>query len=131
VAVCVEWVTALVPFESLVDSTVTEFFKQLSERYANRDDKSVMCDFRTWLQFYALDVIEELTCSRQLGFLSCGVDVDGIIHHLEMFIEPFCNGMGPHIPNRIIKLAFLIILYLLKGMANQKQSQTIETEGVN
>ena len=78
--------STLVQFEPLVDSTSQEFLKQLSERYADRSDSSGVCDFGEWLQFYAFDVIGELTYSKRLGFVDRGVDVDGIIGSLEWFL---------------------------------------------
>ena len=78
--------STLVQFEPLVDSTSEEFLKQLSQRYADRPDDSGVCDFGEWLQFYAFDVIGELTYSKRLGFVDHGVDVDGIIGSLEWFL---------------------------------------------
>lgn len=78
--------STLVQFEPLVDSTSVEFLKQLSARYADRSDSSGVCDFGEWLQFYAFDVIGELTYSKRLGFIDRGVDVDGIIGCLERFL---------------------------------------------
>ena len=78
--------STLVQFEPLVDSTSTEFLKQLSQRYADRSDESGICDFGAWLQYYAFDVIGELTYSKRLGFVDGGVDVDNIIGSLEWFL---------------------------------------------
>lgn len=81
--------STLIQFEPLVDSTSTEFLKQLSERYADRSDQSGVCNFGAWLQYYAFDVIGELTYSRRLGFVDRGVDVDSIIHDLESLLIYF------------------------------------------
>jgi hypothetical protein len=78
--------STLVQFEPLVDSTSTAFLKQLSDRYADRSDNSGICNFGEWLQFYAFDVIGELTYSKSLGFVDRGVDVDDIIGSLERFL---------------------------------------------
>lgn len=79
--------STLVQFEPLVDSTTIAFLKQLEERYANREGDAGVCDFGEWLQFYAFDVIGELTYSRRLGFVDRGVDVDGIIGNLEWLLN--------------------------------------------
>jgi len=79
--------STLVQFEPLVDSTTTEFLRQLSERFADRPEK--VCDFGEWLQFYAFDVIGELTFSKRLGFIDRGVDVDNIIANLEKALGYF------------------------------------------
>lgn len=81
--------STLVQFEPLVDSTTTEFLKQLSERYADKPNK--ICDFGQWLQFYAFDVIGELTFSKRLGFVDRGVDVDNIIGNLEKALNYFAT----------------------------------------
>lgn len=78
--------STLVQFEPLVDSTTIEFLKQLSQRFVDRSDDSGICDFGTWLQYYAFDVIGELTYSKRLGFVDGGVDVDNIIGSLEWFL---------------------------------------------
>lgn len=79
--------SSLVQFEPFVDSTTTEFLKQLSERYADRPDG--ICDFSAWLQFYAFDVMGELTFSKRLGFVDRGVDVDNIISSNEWLLGYF------------------------------------------
>ena len=79
--------STLVQFEPFVDSTTTEFLNQLSHRFADQPGK--VCDFGEWLQFYAFDVIGELTFSKRLGFLDRGVDVDDIIGNLEKALAYF------------------------------------------
>ncbi|VTT64825.1 unnamed protein product [Fusarium fujikuroi] len=76
--------STLVQFEPFVDSTTTELFKQLDQRYANQND---VLDFGTWLQYYAFDVIGELTYSKRLGFVDHGKDVDNIIGNLEWLLK--------------------------------------------
>ncbi|KAF5672009.1 cytochrome P450 monooxygenase [Fusarium heterosporum] len=76
--------STLVQFEPFVDSTTTNFFKQLNERYANQN---AILDFGTWLQYYAFDVIGELTYSKRLGFVDHGKDVDNIIGNLEWLLN--------------------------------------------
>lgn len=77
--------STLVQFEPLVDSTVEAFLTQLSERYADKEDQSSagVCDFGTWLQYFAFDVIGELTFSKRLGFIDRGIDVDNIIKNID------------------------------------------------
>ncbi|KAJ6083488.1 hypothetical protein N7467_007623 [Penicillium canescens] len=83
--------STLVQFEPLVDSTTTIFLNQLSARYANKVNPDEVCDLGAWLQYYAFDVIGELTFSRRLGFVDRGVDVDGIIHDLEKLLNYFAS----------------------------------------
>ncbi|KAH7254430.1 hypothetical protein MRS44_016890 [Fusarium solani] len=79
--------STLVAFEPFVDSTSTEFLKQLKLRFADRPGDEGICDFGAWLQYYAFDVIGELTFSKRLGFVETGRDVDNIIRDLEGFLN--------------------------------------------
>lgn len=76
--------STLVGFEPPIDNTTTVFLKELKERFA---DNSGVCDLGSWLQYYAFDVIGELTFSKRLGFLERGIDVDRIIGNLEKFLN--------------------------------------------
>jgi hypothetical protein len=79
--------STLVTFEPLVDSTSEEFLKQLKLRYANKPGEGGICDLGVWLQFYAFDVIGELTYSKRLGFVDLGTEVDNIIGNLERLLN--------------------------------------------
>ncbi|KAH6995544.1 cytochrome P450 [Ilyonectria sp. MPI-CAGE-AT-0026] len=79
--------STLVNFEPFVDSTTTEFLKQLKLRFANQPGNEGVCDFGAWLQYYAFDVIGELTYSKRLGFVEQGVDIGNIIRDLEAFLD--------------------------------------------
>lgn len=89
--------STLVNFEPLVDSTSNEFLKQLKRRYADRKDSSGICDLGAWLQYYAFDVIGELTYSTRLGFLDRGSDVDNIIADLEWLLD-YVAVVSPYSP---------------------------------
>ncbi|RSL42791.1 hypothetical protein CEP54_015358 [Fusarium duplospermum] len=79
--------STLVAFEPFVDPTSTEFLKQLKSRFADRPGDEGICDFGAWLQYYAFDVIGELTFSKRLGFVETSRDVDNIIRDLEGFLN--------------------------------------------
>ncbi|KIW64809.1 hypothetical protein PV04_09717 [Phialophora macrospora] len=79
--------STLVQFEPLVDSTTLAFLDQLEQKFADKAGLEGICDFSTWLQFYAFDVIGELTYSKRLGFVDRGEDVDGIIKNLEWLLN--------------------------------------------
>lgn len=68
--------STLVEYEPLVDSTIGVFLDNLAARYAKT---GAVCDFGQYLQFFAFDVIGELTFSKRLGFIEENEDVDGII----------------------------------------------------
>ncbi|KAF4459037.1 hypothetical protein FALBO_14211 [Fusarium albosuccineum] len=76
--------STLVQFEPLVDSTTVEFIRQIDARFSDTEN---VCDFGKWLQFYAFDVIGELTYSKRLGFVDRGIDVDGIISSIEWMLD--------------------------------------------
>ncbi|KAK7742358.1 hypothetical protein SLS53_004503 [Cytospora paraplurivora] len=71
--------SALVQYEPFVDNTTKLFLKQTERLFANG---SRACDFSRWLQFYAFDVIGEITYSKRHGFLETDEDVDGIVAYL-------------------------------------------------
>ncbi|KAF9884372.1 hypothetical protein FE257_001828 [Aspergillus nanangensis] len=79
--------STLIQFEPFVDSTTTVFLRELSNRFADRTGEAGICDFGTWLQYYAFDVIGELTYSRRLGFIEQGIDVNNIIHDNEKMLD--------------------------------------------
>ncbi|KAK5240673.1 hypothetical protein LTR40_013668, partial [Exophiala xenobiotica] len=72
--------STLVEYESLVDRTTDAFLHMLESRFAaSSKSPGEILDLGRYLQFYAFDVIGELTFSRRLGFIESGTDVDGII----------------------------------------------------
>ena len=75
--------TALLEYEPFVDTTTIFFLKRMDELYAfpGRRPRSV-CDFGKWLQYYAFDVIGEMTFSKRFGFLEHDEDVGGILQSL-------------------------------------------------
>lgn len=79
--------STLVTFEPLVDTTTIAFLEQLKRRFAGHLEDEGICDFGVWLQYYAFDVIGELTYSKRLGFVDRGVDVDHIIGNLERLLN--------------------------------------------
>lgn len=69
----------MVSFECFTDSTIRVFFKEIDKRFVQTKG---ICDLGAWLQYFAFDVIGEITFSRRLGFLERGEDVDGIIQNI-------------------------------------------------
>ena len=69
----------LVEFEPYVDSTIRVLLRQLEEVQKDPDQA---VDLGRWLQWFALDVMGEITFSKRLGFLDQGKDVDGIIQRI-------------------------------------------------
>ena len=77
-------------FEPLLDSTTAVFLSRLDELFA---ETGKVCDLGVWLQWYAFDVIGELTLSKRLGFLEKAKDVDGIIASVSRNFDR-CSALG-------------------------------------
>lgn len=80
--------SSLVSYEPLVDSTTDAFIEQTTKRYS---ETGKSCNFSRWLQFFAFDVIGDLTWSKRIGFVERDEDVDGIVK----FIGDFLSYAGP------------------------------------
>ncbi|KAF2180296.1 cytochrome P450 oxidoreductase [Zopfia rhizophila CBS 207.26] len=69
----------LLESEPAMDSCIRLFMEKLDEYAA--EQKSI--DLGAWLQYFAFDVVGEVTFAKKLGFLEEGKDVDGIIKTIE------------------------------------------------
>lgn len=79
--------SSLVQFQPLIDS-IREFIAQLRIRDAGKYNKDEqVLDLGHWLQYFAFDVICELTYSNQLGFVEQGGDVENIISILQRILD--------------------------------------------
>ena len=84
--------TSLVHYEPFVDSTTELFISQTEKLYAQQGKG---CDFAKWLQFYAFDVIGEMTYSKRHGFIEENKDIDGIISYIANLFDyaaPVCTS---------------------------------------
>lgn len=83
--------TTLTEFEPFVDRTIALLFTQLDRLYTTPPAAPYTspppCPLFDYLQFYAFDVIGELTTSKPLGFLSTGRDVSNIIRDLNTTMD--------------------------------------------
>ncbi|KAK0108513.1 hypothetical protein ONS95_003316 [Cadophora gregata] len=99
----------LVTFEPLVDSTIAAFITQLRNRVVDKQGDDAILDFGTWLQYYAFDVIGELTFSKRLGFVDQGKDIDGVISVLERMLNYFAVvGQIPWLDRLFLKNPLLL-----------------------
>ncbi|KAI0602099.1 cytochrome P450 [Biscogniauxia sp. FL1348] len=84
--------SALVQYEPFVDNTTRLFLQQTERLYAgDRHGAGTVCDLPRWLQFYAFDVIGEITYGRRHGFLEKNEDIDGIVGYLSslfLYVAP-------------------------------------------
>ncbi|KAH6977384.1 cytochrome P450 [Ilyonectria sp. MPI-CAGE-AT-0026] len=80
--------SALVQYEPFVDNTTKLFLNQTEKLFVGKPGG---CDFTTWLQYYAFDVIGEITYSKRHGFLEKNEDVEGIVGYLSklfLYVAP-------------------------------------------
>ncbi|KIH91356.1 hypothetical protein SPBR_01727 [Sporothrix brasiliensis 5110] len=78
----------LVQYEPFVDNTTKLFLKQTEKFFVNNPEG---CDFTRWLQFYAFDVIGEITYTKRHGFIEKNEDIDGIVAYLSwlfLYVAP-------------------------------------------
>ncbi|KAI1196387.1 cytochrome P450 [Nemania serpens] len=93
--------SALVQYEPFVDNTLKLFFEQTERLYVNNVEG---CDFVRWLQFYAFDVIGEVTYSKRHGFIEKNEDVDGIVRYLgNLFLYVAPIGQIPWLDRLFLK----------------------------
>ncbi|EXJ89042.1 hypothetical protein A1O3_02106 [Capronia epimyces CBS 606.96] len=69
----------LVQYEPAVTETVEVFLDQTDRLYAKPDQ---VCDFAQWLQYFAFDVIGQITYSKRHGFVERNEDIDGMVGYL-------------------------------------------------
>ncbi|KAK5653322.1 hypothetical protein OQA88_9013 [Cercophora sp. LCS_1] len=93
--------SALVQYEPFVDNTTKLFLKQTERLYIDDPQK---CDFTRWLQFYAFDVIGEITYSKRHGFIEKNEDIDGIVAYLtKLFLYVAPIGQIPILDRLFLK----------------------------
>lgn len=73
--------SAIIELEPLVDSCINLFMDKINDHVT---DKRPM-NMAKWFQWYAFDVIGELTFSRRFGFLENEKDVEDAIFTLDVF----------------------------------------------
>jgi cytochrome P450 len=69
----------LLQSEAAIDSCIQLFISRLEELTAN----GPAIDLGAWLQYFAFDVVGEVTFASKLGFLERGTDVDGMMKAIE------------------------------------------------
>jgi len=73
----------VITFEPFVDDVLGLLFQQLDKRFTNQNK---ICNLGNWIQYFALDVMGEISFSARYGFLETGTDVDGIIQSIWNFM---------------------------------------------
>jgi cytochrome P450 len=70
---------SLMGLEPLVSEVIENFLDRTDQLFV---DTNQSCDFARWLQYFAFDVVGQITYSRQHGFIEKNEDIDGIITFL-------------------------------------------------
>lgn len=108
--------STLVEYEELVDRTTDVFLDTLEDRFAK---PGVVLDLGRYLQFFAFDVIGELTFSRRLGFIEQGVDVDHIIKAIGANFSYFSVlGQMPWLDEALLGKNPLYVRYFRKNVSS-------------
>ncbi|KAK3692953.1 cytochrome P450-like protein [Podospora appendiculata] len=93
--------SSLVQYEPFVDNTTKLFLKKTAQLHI---DDPTPCDFTRWLQFYAFDVIGEITYSKRHGFIEKNEDIDGIVTYLtKLFLYVAPIGQIPILDRLFLK----------------------------
>ncbi|KAI9688878.1 MAG: hypothetical protein M1822_001235 [Bathelium mastoideum] len=125
--------TNLVSFEPFVNSTIKCFFSKLDKRFVSTD---TACDWSTWLQYFAFDVVGEITFSTRLGFLEAGKDVDGIMGDIwKWFQYTAVVGQMPWLDKIWVKNKFVSRLKPARyspmvDFASKQQEKRLEKSGL-
>ncbi|KAJ6004050.1 hypothetical protein N7522_005695 [Penicillium canescens] len=91
--------TSLLEMEPAVDSCTAMFTSQLA-KFA---DSKTPIDLGIWLQYYAFDVVGEMTFAKKLGFLQEGRDIDGMIGAIQgMLVYASLCGQIPEMHNVLL-----------------------------
>lgn len=99
--------SSLLESEPGVDSCTALFTTQLS-KFA---DQQIPVDLGSWLQYYAFDVVGEVTFSKKLGFLEQGCDVDNMMETIRgILIYSSVCGQVPELHNVLLGNPLIPIL---------------------
>lgn len=82
--------SALVAYEPFVDKVNSELVAALVTHAAQQQE----FDLFTWLQFYAFDVIGEITIGRSFGLIEAGYDKDGLLRAIHEGNIVYGSNMG-------------------------------------
>ncbi|KAL4881805.1 cytochrome P450 [Aspergillus karnatakaensis] len=100
--------SSIVQYEPRVTETAKVFLDRTAQLYATTGTR---CDLKLWLQFFAFDVITEVTYSRRVGFIDRWEDVDGIIAWLDKIFQYMAPiGQMPILDRFFVKNPVLILL---------------------
>ncbi|KAF5626793.1 pisatin demethylase cytochrome P450 [Fusarium tjaetaba] len=118
--------TSLLGSEEAMDSCTQLFTSRLDEWATT--DKPI--DLGAWLQYYAFDVVGEVTFAQKLGFLETGADVDGMMETIEgiLFYAALCGQVPEMHP---LLLGNPLFPYLIPAMESWNAVLTFTLKAIN
>ncbi|KAF5571396.1 pisatin demethylase cytochrome P450 [Fusarium pseudoanthophilum] len=118
--------TSLLGSEEAMDSC-TELFTSRLDEWATTDKP---IDLGAWLQYYAFDVVGEVTFAQKLGFLETGADVDGMMETIEgiLFYAALCGQVPEMHP---FLLGNPLFPYLIPAMESWNAVLTFTLKAIN
>lgn len=100
--------SSLKAYEPFVD-TVNATFIEILKVFATSGQSF---DLFTWMQFYAFDVIGEITIGRTFGMLEAGTDKDGLLEAVDFATAKLGARVG-HLPELLAPFLWLAKLFKL------------------
>lgn len=79
----------ILTLQGLADKTSYNFCKRLEEEFMDGANAGKKCDIVPWMEFYAWDVVGEVTFNEPIGFLERGSDIDGMLHTADQALDYF------------------------------------------
>lgn len=118
--------TSLLGSEEAMDSC-TELFTSRLDEWATTNKP---IDLGAWLQYYAFDVVGEVTFAQKLGFLETGADVDGMMETIEgiLFYAALCGQVPEMHP---FLLGNPLFPYLIPAMESWNAVLTFTLKAIN
>ncbi|KEF53868.1 uncharacterized protein A1O9_10270 [Exophiala aquamarina CBS 119918] len=104
--------TSIVELELYVDNSLAYFIGKLEE-FAK---SGVHVNMSQWFQWYAFDVVGELTLSTRFGFMEKGVDIDGTTKVIDFF-NGYATFVGQAFPYHWLLLGNPLVRMFLKAPA--------------
>ena len=101
--------SSIVSLEPLVDPVIVRWVEQTKNIYAKTGR---VCDMGLWMQFFAFDVVTNLTYSKTHGFVDRHEDVDGIVSWLGWMFS-YTSAVGAYFYLSFIPYLLLIPSSLL------------------
>ncbi|KAI5845680.1 putative cytochrome P450 monooxygenase [Morchella snyderi] len=102
--------TAVKPMEGLIDARIVEWTDKLENDFVKTGKK---LDFAPWITYFAYDVISEVAFGKPLGFVTKGIDIDGLIQSFHDGLPAFGFLCRLHPFTKWIKKTWVADAYMI------------------